>query len=363
MNSFIDFILSFFKANHDTGVVFDPRAEDAKQKDFLHEERVPAPTPDPFSNPKIEQSPFPYENQWRTSSCVPHGVALATSVERVLDGGEFARLAQLFVYRLRANFGSEGAWLQDIFNIIAKWGAPLFASLPTPDNATESYANGVKLTNQQYIEAEIYRGGEYYSLEEPTDFVEIARIAQQGHAVPILIYATYEEWAREYPVILNPNLQLRDAAAAVHHCIAVLPKSGFWENGKRYVTIQDSAHFGGIKKRHLSEDFIKARCYGAAYWDTVKFIGNGERPQFTFTKTLKFGANSNEVKQVQNLLIAEGLLPVDLNTGYFGGRTLAGIRAFQNKYAADILAPIGLDAPTDTWGSMCIAKANKLCTR
>jgi hypothetical protein len=106
---------------------------------------------------------------------------------------------------------------------------------------------------------------------------------------------------------------------------------------------------------------VSARVFGAAYWDTVQIIGNGPKPTYTFTKVLSFGANSEEVRMVQKLLISEGLLPTDCATGYFGGRTLAGVRAFQVKYASDILIPINLDAPTSTWGARCIAKANTLC--
>lgn len=356
-----DFLKSFILSlrNHQTGVLEDdPRGVDAAKSDFLHEERVPAPTPDPFGNPRITGSRYPYENQGSTSECVPHGVALAYAIEREKDGGEFVRVSQTFVYRHRANYPGEGAWMPDIFNIIRKYGAPLFSTLPTP--SSEALANAVVITAQMYREAEIFRGDEFYTLENPKDFEEIARIAQLGHGVPIIIYARWVEWA-----ILVPFVQslLERFGAPINHCVCVLPQSGHWFEGKRYVTIQDSAWFGGYKLRHLSEDFIKARCYAAAYWDTVKFIGSGERPNVVFTKVLKLGSEGDEVKKMQTLLIAEGFLPTDCASGYFGGRTLAGVRVFQNRYAADILVPLGLDAPTDMWGSACIAKANKLCYR
>lgn len=344
------------KYQYQTGVTQDPRTAEAKEQDYLHEERIPAPIPDPFSNPRMTESPYPYENQNRTSECVPHAWTLALAIERVKDGGEYARLSQTFVYRHRANYPTEGSWPQDIANILRKYGAPLYSTLPTPK--TEAEANNVVLTAQMYTEAEIYRGDEYYILEEPRDFDEIARIAQQGHAVPILIYARWAEWAVTVPFVES---FLASIGAPIRHCVCVLPKSGHWYNNERYVTVQDSAWFGGFKLRHVSERFTRTRAYGAGYWDTVKFIGSGDRPEYVFTNTLRHGTQSEEVRQMQKLLIAEGLLPVDCATGYFGGRTLAGVRAFQNKYAEDILIPIGLNEPTNTWGSACIAKANKLC--
>lgn len=356
MQALLQAIKEYFQRKYRTGVVIDSRPPEAKQCDYLHEERVPAPQLDAFSNNRIQTSPYFYENQHQTSSCVPHGVLLALAIERVKDGGDLARLSQMFVYKHRSNFPGEGAWMQEVFNIIRKYGAPLFYSLPTPE--TEKEANAVNITQQLYTEAEIYKGDEYYALENPKDFEEIALIAQQGHGVPIVIYSRWAEWAVEMPFVQS---FLNLIGAPINHCVCVLPKSGHWYEGQRYITIQDSAWFGGIKLRHLSEAFIKNRCYSAAYWDTVKFIGSGERPKHTFTKVLKFGDESMEVKQMQILLVAEGLLPVGLTTGYFGGRTLAGVRAFQNKYASEILVSLGLNAPTSTWGSACIAKANKLC--
>lgn len=355
-----EFIKTLFVRHYPTGVCEDPRSVEQKACDYLHEERVPAPVPDPFSNARITTSPYPYENQVSTSSCVPHGVGLALGIERELDKGHYVRLAPLFIYRQRTNYPAEGSWPQEIFSLYRKYGAPLYETLPTEKYSTERQANGVVLTTQMYTEAEIFRGDEYFMLEEPKDFEEIAKIAQQGHGVPILIYARYAEWARLFPIVES---FLNLIGAPVRHCVCVLPRSGHWYNNERYITVQDSAWFGGYKLRHLSESFIKARCYGAGYWDTVKFIGAGERPKYTFTKILKVGAQSEEVKMVQKLLIAEGLLPTDMASGYFGGRTLAAVRAFQNKHSDRILRPLGLDAPTDTWGSMCIAVANEICKK
>lgn len=343
-----------------TGLIPDPRPESEKKRDYLHEERLFAGAADPFANPKIIESPFPYENQYGTGSCVPHAVTLALGIERKLDGVGFVRLSQLFVYRLRKNYPQAGSWLQDIFNICAKFGSPLFTTLPTKPTVTEASANTVVLTAQMYTEAEIYRGKEYYFITNYKDISELAKVASAGHGVPVIVYARYDEYAFVYPKVVAKELRIEDAD--VVHNVTVLPTGGFWENGIRYVAIQDSALFGGFKIRYLSEEFIAKRTNGAAYWDTVKIIGSGVPPKYTFTKILKYGSRGEEVRKMQLLLISEGLLPTDCATGNFFGRTLAGLHAFQNKYAAEILLPIGLDAPTDVWGSRCIAKANQLCS-
>lgn len=341
-----------------TGVTPDTRSQEEKDKDFLSEERLPVATADPFSNTQILASPYPHLNQLSTSECVPHAITLALAIERKNDTGNFALLSPTFVYRLRSNYARAGSAPQDIFNLCKKYGAPLYDSLPTPQ--TEFQANNATLTSQMYTEASIYKGASpYYTIGSPNDIAAIAKIAQQGHAVAITIYATEEEYSVQYPKILYPSLPY--AQAEVQHEICVLPYSGFWKDGIRYVAIQDSAWFGGWKIRYLSEQFIKARCYGACYWTDVKLLSNGPLPTFHFIRTLFVGSSGTDVKALQQVLISEGFLPTDLASGYFGGHTLAGVRAFQSKYASQILTPNGLDAPTGIVGPATRAKLNQLC--
>lgn len=364
IRALIQHILFLFLHRYNTGVVDDTRTLEEKKRDYLHEETSGAgvaPLQDPFSNPILKESPYPTEDQYRTSACVAYCSCLAKSATRMRATDKFQRLSKLFVYRHRRNFPGEGSSISNIFGVLKTYGAPLFASVPTPFNASETDANTVEISGQDYVEAEIFGddGDEYYTFTNPKDFEEIARVAQSGFAVAILIYATYDEWATDRVTVKHPELPKK--TAPIRHGVTVLPKSGHWYNGKRYVTIQDSAHFGGISLRHVSEDFLMSRCYYAMYWKNVSFVGSGERPEYTYTKVIRYGNRGHKVKMVQRLLIAEGLLPDDCATGYFGGRTLVAIRAFQSKYANDILTPIGLMEPTNVWGGQCIAKANKLC--
>lgn len=354
----LSYIQSLFSSdNHYTGLNPDPRLSSEKQKDYAHEERAVATPTDPFGNLQILKSPYFYENQNQTSSCVFHGTGLALAIERKADVNEYVRISQIFGYRLRNNYPSEGYYLQGGCDIYRHNGAPLYTTLPTPIN--EALANSIVITDQERNEAQIYKGGEYYTVRDYTNIDTIAGIAQQGHGVPILIYATQDEWGRDYPEIQNANMNPN--YAPIRHCVCVLPNSGFMLGGKKYVTIQDSAWFGGKQLRYLSEDFVKARCYGAVYWDTVQILSSGPRPKYNFVAVLKYGSTGKDVTAMQQLFVAEGLLPTDCVTGNFYGRTLAALHAFQNKYAADILIPNGLTAPTDTWGASCIKKANLLC--
>lgn len=343
----------------DTGLRPDPRPEAEQALDFAHEERVFGTATSPYGPDEIGKSPYFYENQWYVGSCVPHGVGLGLGIERKADTGEYVRISQLFAYRQRPGYPYAGTYLQAMFDAYKKNGAPLFSTLPTLPGMQEADATAIKLTTQQYNEAAIYKGLEYYTIKNYNDIDTLATVAAQGHGVPIILFATEDEWSQTYPRIFVPDLTWMEAY--VRHCVCILPNSGFMLQGKKYVAVQDSAWFGGITLRYLPEDFIQARVVGAGYWDTVATFAGGPYPKHTFTRSLSLGATGPEVVALQKLLIAEKLLPPDLASGTFAGRTLAGLHAFQNKHASEILVPLNLDKPTDTFGSMSIAVANKLC--
>lgn len=360
----ITWFLNLFKPNkktYYTGVNPDTRTEAARALDYIHEERVmPASGIVPYSNPQLTKSPYFYENQWQVGSCEPHGVGLALAIERFKEIGVYQRLSWLFNYRLRSVYPEPGCFLQDVFNKYQMHGAPVYQELP--DVTSEEEATAVQITPQMTLDGAVFKGLAYFLIANANNIDTLNAIADQEHAVAITLFATYQEWAQEYPAVVIPSLKITDASAVVNHCVCVLPNSGFMLNGKRYLAIQDSAWFGNYMLRYVSEDFIEARVYSAGYWDKALLLGTGPRPKHVFMSTLVPGMRNAEVQIMQQLLISEYMLPSDCATGYFGGMTLAGVHAFQEKYAADILTPQGITRPTNTWGNGCITKANELCS-
>jgi len=84
---------------------------------------------------------------------------------------------------------------------------------------------------------------------------------------------------------------------------------------------------------------------------------------FQFTQTLKQGSTGTEVKYLQIFLNSDADTAVGnagAETSYFGALTKAAVNKFQTKYAAEILAPLGLTAPTGNWASATRAKANAI---
>jgi hypothetical protein len=56
-------------------------------------------------------------------------------------------------------------------------------------------------------------------------------------------------------------------------------------------------------------------------------------PQYKFTQIMKYGQTSDDIKKLQDVLKAQGLFPLTVNsTGYFGTITAKAVVAFQIKY-------------------------------
>lgn len=63
---------------------------------------------------------------------------------------------------------------------------------------------------------------------------------------------------------------------------------------------------------------------------------------------------------LQQFLVGEGVYPEAMVTGYFGLKTRAAIIRFQEKYASEILTPVGLTRGTGFVGAVTRAKLNEL---
>jgi len=80
----------------------------------------------------------------------------------------------------------------------------------------------------------------------------------------------------------------------------------------------------------------------------------------TFVVTMQKGDRNDEVTALQTALMKEGLLDISQPTGYFWTLTFNAVVDFQEKYASEILTPIGLTHGTGKVAAATRAKLNQL---
>ena len=79
---------------------------------------------------------------------------------------------------------------------------------------------------------------------------------------------------------------------------------------------------------------------------------------FDFTRSLKMGSKSYDVRALQYALMKEGFNINTAEYGVFGTDTFAGVNGFQTKYASEILTNGSI--PTGMVGKMTRTKLNSL---
>jgi hypothetical protein len=287
-------------------------------------------------------------NNIAVHNCVP------SSMCNALWNTEGQILADEFLYTQRSNKPGEGCYWHDIADKVIAQGICERSLLK--EVKTEKEANAVKVTEDQQENAKQYKQKSYIYLK---NFWDILKWVNQGYPVVFSIFATGKEWSNSAPYIIDPKLTIEKAP--INHAICAIPKTGFQDKQKYGFYITDSAHFGKVSIREISEDFINARLKTAiVFFDLVEEIYVKPNP-YKFTRDLTIGDKGEDVLKLQEILQDLGFFPTNIKpTGEFYGITRQAVKDFQKKYEESILWSIGLKLPTGFFGKSSRAKLESL---
>ncbi|GAG18801.1 unnamed protein product, partial [marine sediment metagenome] len=96
------------------------------------------------------------------------------------------------------------------------------------------------------------------------------------------------------------------------------------------------------------------------YFKNISLSVAKKEEETSFNRNLGLGMSGDDVKALQEILINEGVWESEVEaTGYFGSITKSAVIKYQEKYAAEILEPLGLTKGTGFVGSSTRAHLNK----
>lgn len=309
------------------GALPDVRPQEQKDRDYPADHFTAGAVPT-FGNPKPTQLGATMYSQEYVQDCVPHGFYTQLEYEGIVPAGG---CSQLCAYRKRGNYPSPGSDAVDLYTKIKNGQSANSVAATTP-GMTEAMANAMAVI----AGSQLIKPFNYFSF---SNFGLVPAAVSSGKAVAIFIYATTDEWSQEYVTIRTPDLQIQNAV--VRHCICIMPKGDFTENGQQWLAVQDSAAFGGRHLRYVSLDFFTKRVYYASQVFVKDEVPPPASFQYTFTKQLTYNRpDLNDAKEVQALQTALQTLKNSAGQPYmkpgtfgpFGPQTKAALGAFQTDH-------------------------------
>ena len=205
---------------------------------------------------------------------------------------------------------------------------------------------------------------------------EIAGLfGEEAKVREVSLYGRLNDLKRDlmvYPYVWDKDLGIGNSGEEIRALQKVLINEGVWES-----EVGATGYFGQITRIALakfqekySRDILKplnlelgTGYFGSKTKDYLKRLslsgepivepGESEQEGLTFNRNLSLGMRGEDIKNLQEVLIKEGVWSrSDIGaTGYFGSITKEAVINYQEKYAAEILEPLGLIKGTGFVGS------------
>jgi hypothetical protein len=312
--------------NFQNGACIDTRTDKQKEKDYNIKEVVASvDVVDWKEKSGTEWRSFPVQNQGSSGSCVMATIAKQGSVLLWLKEGVYIPFSRAF-YQLRSNKPSAGMIGVEAFEIWRKNGLPLEQLVPS-EKMSDAEMDAIKVEQYEKDIAEVFKISNHIGIDNG-DFEKVASVIQKtGKAVMCWFYFTSAEWAREIPIIRG-NIPF---LSALKHSVAVVDYG--LRNGKKYLKVEDSAHFAGLTEHYISEEFFRERNWFNRYPMTFQFQETlNPLIKKNLGKDLEFGMRDSDIIILQDFLKDLGYFATNIDsTGFYGAITVKAVIDFQFK--------------------------------
>jgi len=312
-----------------TGVIEDPRTKKEKKKDWNAKELL-AFAPVVEWKEKKKWKSYTERNQKGTSTCVPQSVAKALEINELNETGKPVIFSASKAYFERTNSGA-GAYLHEMLKYAvdpAYYTTEDRIKSQNLNSDVEVHEQALKWNKEDEKIAKKLNGKSYLLIDK--DINQVAYWVNQGYGVVGLFYFTNSEWSLKYPKIKSVS------ADWLYHAVTIVDFGLI--QGKKFLKIEDSAHFGAKNERWISEEFFNKRCYACGFVFDKPNVENELTPYYEFKKIMRLGERSDDVARLQDKLKWLGFFPKHIDsTGYYGTITQQAVVKFQqkNKVASD----------------------------
>jgi hypothetical protein len=295
----------------------DTQTDEQKARNYKFAEVVSAPAPVNWvEKGKDDWIKYPTRNQDGSLQCVCMTLASEMGIIAKQKYGIWIDFSSSFPYQQRKYKEYGGCSSEDIYEIFPKLGNVFESIMPSQNMSEPACMSVLKLPYY----ADLAKVFIIKRISLPIDFETIASTIQTtGKGVMAWFWFTSSEWSKEIPTISNPGLNFNDAS---HHS-TTFTDFGLIGN-KKYLKLIDSAHFGNLDERWISEEMF-SRCYLASYLLTFKMLEQAQpvKPRYI----------ERSVSSAKDCFKWEALFPSNVESNNIADNIyLTAVKAFQKRY-------------------------------